>query len=101
MENAFYHGVKVKLDGGKIEISSFLSKSFLIITITDDGVGMSESELQKLNKSLLGDNILSSEHIGLNNVNRRIKMTFGERYGVKISSKSGVGTTVTLYLPLK
>ena len=101
VENAFYHGVKVKLDGGKIEISSFLSKSFLIITITDDGVGMSESELQKLNKSLLGDNILSSEHIGLNNVNRRIKMTFGERYGVKISSKSGVGTTVTLYLPLK
>ena len=101
VENAFYHGVKVQLNGGKIEISSSQSKSFLIITIADNGIGISENELLKLNKSLLDDNILSSEHIGLNNVNRRIKMTFGDRYGIKISSKSGVGTTVTLYLPSK
>lgn len=99
IENAVYHGLKPKGDCGLLTISGKLNQNNITFSVTDDGVGMSENELAELNKRLHAEVYLENQHIGLINVNRRIKIIFGDEYGIHVSSKAGKGTIVTLTLP--
>ena len=94
VENAIYHGIREKKAGGKIIIKAFEENGLLIIQVIDDGAGMSTETLNGLLK-----NENSDKGIGIYNVDRRIKLLFGEDYGLSIKSELSKGTTVTITIP--
>ena len=106
VENAIIHGIECKIGRGNIRIKLEATPSRLIITVSDDGVGMDEARLQKLNRELetpFLDFVTPDREkrggIAIINVNSRIRLLFGEQYGVTIYSTEGVGTDVEVTLP--
>jgi signal transduction histidine kinase len=107
VENAIYHGLETKSGKGDITIKIHTTQKRLIISVEDNGVGMEEDKVNSLNRSFisgLGEQDIQYETkttgIGLFNVNERIRLYFGERYGIRIYSTLGVGTTVEVVIPL-
>ena len=96
VENSIKYGFSSK-DKLHIDIRGKLQKGRLVIYFLDDGDGLSKDELMEIRKNLKKDNV--TNHIGLYNVNRRIKLHYGEKYGVKILSRKGRGTLVKIVLP--
>jgi len=97
VENAFIHGVSGLEEGGKISLHIWQEDHLLYIDISDDGVGIDEENLEKINKKLLKINT-SGRGIGLGNISRRVNMMY-EEGNVKVNSKKGKGTTVSLIIP--
>lgn len=97
-ENAMVHGLEKKVGPGALEIRGYRNHDDLCIEIRDDGPGMSQEKIENLFKD--GNRDEGRESIGLINVDRRIKLDFGSRYGVTISSKEGQWTVVTVNLPI-
>jgi two-component system sensor histidine kinase YesM len=98
VENAIYHGLDETLSGGLIEITGEKSDNNLIFMVKDNGKGMDESSVIKMNNNLNDvDNSMSS--IGLKNVSRRIKLKYGNDYGLEVSSVLGEYTAVKILLP--
>ena len=98
VENAIYHGIKSRGGRGKITIRAFEvagETKELVIQIADDGVGMSEVEI----KHVLSKEGKNPYGIGVDNVNRRIALIYGDGYGLTIESEVGVGTTVSIRIP--
>lgn len=107
IENAIIHGLEHKLGRGTIEIDIARTEDRLLIKITDDGVGMDEAVLNGINGRLheisveeLRPNNTQKGGIALVNVNNRIKLQFGEKYGLRIYSIKDFGTSVEVTLPL-
>ena len=106
VENAIYHGIERKIGKGNIIIKVESTKNRLIITVSDDGLGMDSEKINELNRRLNSfsfDYIQTKEHkggIALVNVNRRIKLLFGEEYGISIYSTLNAGTDVEITLPI-
>lgn len=103
VENALKHGLEEKVGRGKVLIRSFRTPKELIVEVMDDGVGMTIERLKAVNARIMGkcvadDREGTGTHIGLSNINYRIKMIYGDAYGLVISSAEGIGTTVTLHL---
>ncbi len=102
VENAIYHGIKQTQEPGKITVKAFESGGNLIVEISDNGAGMEPEILERI----LTDNPIKSEGprkssgIGTSNVNQRIKLSFGEQYGLLYESTLGEGTTVVVTLPI-
>lgn len=101
VENAIYHGVKEKYGNGEITISAKIIDDKLLFKITDDGPGIEPKKLAALNK-MLQEKETGNPRMGygLYNVNERIRLSFGENYGVRIYSALGKGTTVEIYHPI-
>ena len=107
-----YHGIERKIGKGHLVIRISASEERLYIRISDDGQGMTDAKLKELNEKLrrLGDETDDPEKdgekkqtrggIAVVNVNRRIKLLFGEEYGIHVYSKEEVGTDVVVELPL-
>lgn len=109
VENAIGHGLECKPGPGSIQIKVRASQSRLIITVEDDGLGIESSYLAHINEVLLesGRTLLKSSspkqggnRFALLNVNERIRILWGENYGVRIYSTYGVGTQCEVVLPL-
>lgn len=100
VENAIFHGLEPKAEEGLIVITSALEEDQLLITISDDGIGIKEEELEQLNQHMNSDIRKYARSIGIINVQNRIRINFGESYGAVVTSEPGVGTTVTLVLPV-
>ncbi len=98
IENAIQHGIKPKGEG-TIKITGRCLKDDVEIVIDDDGVGMSEEELEQLNLVLVEDYVNFNGRIGLRNTNKRIKLIFGEEYGIRISTNDEGGLRTTILLP--
>lgn len=98
IENAVTHGLRNRDSGGYIKISASCSDHILHITVTDNGCGIKKETLDKLNEELNSD-ISSENHIGLKNVNQRIKIIFGSKYGIHLDSEYEKFTSVTITLP--
>ncbi|WP_411682888.1 PocR ligand-binding domain-containing protein [Clostridium thailandense] len=98
VENSLVHGLETKKEGGKITIKgSTISKKDILIEISDNGKGINSSILNLLNNvEDLSDIGLG---IGLQNTDSRLKHYFGKNYGLKIESKSNVGTKVYIRIP--
>lgn len=94
VENAITHGLSTEEDG-LLWIKGCREGDRLVFIIQDNGVGMDEDHLA----NALNDK--GSRHIGMFNVNQRIKLYYGDDYGISIDSKQGVGTKVTLVLPTR
>lgn len=96
IENSVHHGFKSKRCGGEIWIETDISDHSFSIIVRDNGEGMTQGELEKLRNKLENPEPMSSSNVGLSNLNLRIKLIYGENFGLKIFSKSGVGTKVVL-----
>lgn len=99
VENAYVHAMEDMDEGGRIDITVETGEN-LLLTIRDNGNGMSGEDLEKIRLSMNDFENLDRTHIGVVNVNQRIKLRFGEQYGVTIESWAGEGTTVRILLPL-
>ena len=99
VENALYHGIKNRRGGGKITITGAENENGFAIHVRDNGAGMDENRLKEVRDSLLQDSSDKSAIYGLYNVNERIRLNFGDEYGITIDSKLDKGTDVTIYLP--
>jgi two-component system sensor histidine kinase YesM len=107
IENAVFHGLECKRGEGTIRIHVETTKSKLLISIVDDGVGMDEEQLEYINRRLHhlelnydNENKEKNGGIALYNVNSRIKLLFGEEYGLYIYSNKNIGTNVRINLPI-
>lgn len=102
IENAVYHGIKQKNDKGLIKIKGLCDDNNIILIVSDDGVGIENDALDELNKTLSETSFTNEKsHIGLSNVNQRIKIIFGDSYGIHVESTVGVGTDVYVTIPKK
>ncbi|MFI3172321.1 MAG: sensor histidine kinase [Eubacteriales bacterium] len=103
VENAIYHGIKDKGDYGHIDIRTERFDGYYFITVTDDGLGIEPTRLEELN-NLLKHNIPlnsnDSSGYGISNVNERIKIYFGDEYGITFDSILEEYTRVTIKLPI-
>lgn len=99
VENCIYHGIKKKRGTGKITIRAYRREQNLIIEVSDDGCGMPEEICRKIFSDEIESENISGSGIGVKNVNERIQLRFGKKYGLSYSSEEGVGTTVTYVLP--
>lgn len=98
VENAIYHGIKEKRGKGFIEIFIRKKNQMIEIVIEDNGAGIEQKEVIHINKILRGEIGRTNEY-GLVNVNEKIKLTYGNAYGVQLSSQIGEGTKVIIYHP--
>lgn len=99
VENAIYHGMKPLSNKGQICIKGRAIEEYVELSVIDNGLGMNKEELLTLQKVMKREEIKESLHIGVANVNQRLKLYFGEEYGLLIESKEGIGTTVTIRIP--
>jgi two-component system sensor histidine kinase YesM len=99
VENAFTHGLSSKKDGGYIDINILTRENNLLITIHDNGVGMTTQKFNELNQKLNQEAYSLSNSIGICNVHNRIRLFYGVQYGISLFSELTVGTTVTIKLP--
>lgn len=104
VENAIYHGIEQMAEDTNIYIKGFVEKEDCIIEITDAGKGMSEEEVDRLLKKISGEIETSGgsgNGIGLKNVQDRIKMNFGDKYGIEIASKLECFTKIKVRIPMQ
>lgn len=96
VENAIYHGLKKKKEGGSIWVSVYLDKGNICIIVKDDGVGIKKEHLQAaFEKRLSGE----KGSFGIGNVHERIQLYFGMDYGLSVESEEGKGTVCTIKIP--
>ena len=106
IENAIYHGLEMKLDKGLVTIRTRLTEKILLIEVSDDGIGVSQNVLDEVNNSFQDWKTVRTEKernngggIALANVNSRIKMMYGEEYGLYMYSTQGFGAMVEIMIP--
>ncbi|WP_232436324.1 cache domain-containing sensor histidine kinase [Paenibacillus rubinfantis] len=99
VENAIFHGLAWKEEGGTVTVIVERSDSEIRIAVHDNGVGMDEETLQSLTKSLTRGRDSEAKNIGLYNVMRRLKLHYGEQHGLELESKWGEGTAIRMVLP--
>ena len=103
VENALYHGIKIKRGGGVIKISAKEEDGYLLFSVKDTGCGMTPEQLEELNERIKKGKPSVSEGgggFGLVNVNMRIRLYYNEPEGLKITS-SPKGTEVSFRLPCR
>ena len=104
VENAIYHGIEELAEDTNIYIKGVARGDDCIIEITDAGKGMSEEQVERLKRKRAGEIETdggSGNGIGLKNVQDRIRMSFGEKYGIGIDSRPGCYTKVTVCVPMQ
>ncbi len=108
IENAIYHGIKGRRGPGHIRVEARLEHNRLLLTVQDNGAGMSNerlAEMQQLLKAPLAGLEASSpgmtgKSYGMLNVQARLRLSFGDEYGIVLESQEGEGTSVTIIHPL-
>ncbi|WP_431090113.1 cache domain-containing sensor histidine kinase [Paenibacillus sp. 8b26] len=112
VENAIYHGIKARRGPGTIGVEARIEGNKLLLTVRDDGAGMTVERLREL-RGLLEAPLEAMEgqqkpsvtsangrSYGMLNVQARIRLSFGEEYGIVLDSEEGAGTCVTIVHPL-
>ena len=98
VENAIFHGLALK-DGEKIlKIGAETVDKNVIVTIEDNGIGISEEKLKEIKDNMENDSI-NSKHIGMKNVYKRLRIVYNERADLKIESREGEYTLISIIVP--
>ncbi|MDD3338336.1 MAG: sensor histidine kinase [Lachnospiraceae bacterium] len=99
VENAVVHGIEPKMENGHVTVYIYEKEEKVFIDTVDDGVGFdTEGEIVLPMEKTGSDG--NHNHVGLNNAHHIIQLMYGEDYGVSIHSRKGVGTTVSICIPL-
>jgi two-component system sensor histidine kinase YesM len=105
VENALYHGIKNKRNGGTITVRARRTDhNLVLLEVQDDGVGFTAYKLGRIRADMESDSdtvSLKESGFGLENVNKRIKLFYGKQYGLTVNSRYLEGTCVTVAIPLK
>ncbi|WP_276352246.1 cache domain-containing sensor histidine kinase [Cohnella caldifontis] len=108
VENALYHGIKNKRGKGLIRVAGRLENGLdIVLSVEDNGIGMKPDRLAEIRSHLerARDDAEPLEEtgrgFGLHNVHQRLRLYFGERYGVEVDSREGEGTRVSIRIPKK
>ncbi|WP_337103978.1 cache domain-containing sensor histidine kinase [Paenibacillus sp. YIM B09110] len=99
VENSIRHGFGDHIREGAIHIKAVGGRKGVLIVVSDNGQGMSKDRAAELTRHI-NSTTQKSDNIGLYNVNQRIKLKYGEPYGIRIYSKQGVGMRVSILLPI-
>lgn len=99
LENAIYHGMAGCEEDGRITVTARRDGSDLVIDVADNGTGMPPEVVERLLDESQPQTRSSGSGIGVRNVHRRIRLTFGEQYGLEVFSEPDEGTTVRIRLP--
>ncbi|WP_409342889.1 sensor histidine kinase [Paenibacillus sp. MBLB4367] len=115
VENAIYHGIKNMEDAGLLTITGRREGDRIVFTVTDNGMGMMPDKVAQLLRPVIAASANAegaeaknwplsgspgAKGLGIANVNERIKLYFGHDYGIAFESEPGVGTTVTIVIPV-
>lgn len=98
IENAIYHGIETMQDKGDIYVRAYAKEGLLYYEVTDNGNGMSPETLRQIFE--VRKKTRESSGVGFKNVNDRIKLCFGDAYGLRVTSEQEEGTTVTIVSPI-
>ena len=97
IENSIYHGLKYKESKGLLIVKGFMKDGNAVLQVIDDGVGMDEETLAHIyDKHKVN---YHSNGVGVYNVQKRLKLYYGENYGITYTSEKGKGTTATITIP--
>ena len=99
VENALYHGIKNKRGQGTITVTGKRNENGFVLYVRDNGIGMTQERLNEVRAGIQKLSYTGKEIYGLYNVNERIRLNFGETYGISIESTYGEGTCVSISLP--
>lgn len=104
IENAIYHGIKNKRGKGKITVGGYPDLSSVVLTITDNGIGIPGAKLAVLRDQIQQpiqseDTDTTQSGFGLQNVHQRLQLYFGQEYGITLDSTEGIGTQITVRIP--
>ncbi|WP_426449462.1 sensor histidine kinase [Paenibacillus sp. S-38] len=99
VENAIYHGIEMMVDEGFISIRAERAGDRVRITVADDGLGMPPEKVRGLLQAEAVEGGGTGTGVGIRNVHERIRLMYGEEYGLEIESRLEEGTTVTLWIP--
>lgn len=103
VENSINHGIRKRDEAGHIYIRAWGEPGFIVLEVEDDGVGMNAEQLERVRASLEESAEEAADHergFGLRNVHQRIKLHYGQEYGLALTSEQGCGTLVTVRLPV-
>ena len=104
VENALYHGIKNKRQGGTIRVRAKMrNENEVLLEVEDDGIGFTPDKLAQLQSELADDSgdIRMESGFGIGNVNKRIRLYYGKQFGVTVKSEYNTGTCVSLFIPAK
>ena len=107
VENAIYHGIEKKAEGGTVTIHVTVTEKRVIIQVSDNGPGMSPQTLADVERRIRTADTMHPRESGdrhggiaLANINRRIRMLYGDEYGLTLTSTENIGTQAELVIPL-
>lgn len=104
VENALYHGIKNKRQGGMITVRVTQPEADqVLLEVKDNGIGIATEKLAKIQAVLASDanDLQSNGGFGIENVHRRVKLYYGKPYGLSIRSEINVGTCATIDIPAR
>ena len=102
VENAVYHGIKQKRGKGFIKVMGYQEEQDICMVVWDNGAGIPEKKLKEIQERLARkEKEPLSEHIGILNVHQRIRMHYGNGYGLTLESEEGEFTRIEVRIPLK
>ena len=97
VENAYIHGFKGGKRSGSIKIDGFRYEKGVAFCVCDDGVGIDEATIKKINDKIRNKDLKSgNEYFGLHSAHQRLKLAYGEEYGLEILSNPGEGTCIRI-----
>ena len=99
VENAIYHGMEFMDGDGEILVRAWRREDDLYMSVSDNGLGMTQEQVEHLFQAADHTSSGRGSGIGVKNVNERIKLYFGEEYGLRIDSEPDEGTEITIHLP--
>jgi two-component system sensor histidine kinase YesM len=104
VENALYHGIKNKRQGGTIIVrAKQRNPAEVLLQVEDNGIGFTAEKLAQLQAELDDDSdeLKSERGYGIGNVNKRVKLYYGRQYGISIQSEYQAGTCATIVIPAR
>ena len=101
IENAVTHGFLQNIDENSvIEISAKRYGTDMQLSVEDNGIGPTKEQLTRINNHINTVSVSSSKHIGLRNINGRLRLLYGENYGLKLSAGKKGGTRCDMIVPI-
>lgn len=101
IENSLIHGIEPLNGLGRIQVSAVRNEHRFVLRVQDNGVGISPDKLKELTDRMEAGSEELPKRIGIKNVHDRIRLQYGEPYGIEVSNRVNEGTTVVFTLPLK